>query len=103
MKLYLVVESAKVNLEFLKWLFHICSNQVIEQSLMTQCKCHGVSGIYFIHSFYVEVDQYVYVCSGSCQVKTCWRSLPALSDIADRMKVCSFYLFIMKKYLNIFL
>jgi len=29
-------------------------------------------------------------------VKTCWRSLPALSDIADRMKVCSFYLFAMK-------
>ncbi|KZS10925.1 protein Wnt-11b-2 isoform X3 [Daphnia magna] len=40
--------------------------KVAEQSLHTQCKCHGVSG--------------------SCQIKTCWRSLPPIGEIANRMK-----------------
>ncbi|XP_046450778.1 protein Wnt-11b-2-like isoform X1 [Daphnia pulex] len=40
--------------------------KVAEQSLQTQCKCHGVSG--------------------SCQIKTCWRSLPPVGEIASRMK-----------------
>ncbi|EFX77586.1 secreted signaling protein-like protein WNT4 [Daphnia pulex] len=41
--------------------------KVAEQSLQTQCKCHGVSG--------------------SCQIKTCWRSLPPIGEIASRMKM----------------
>jgi len=40
--------------------------KAVEQSLHIQCKCHGVSG--------------------SCSVKTCWRSLPAIDEIANRLK-----------------
>jgi len=43
--------------------------KAVEQSLHIQCKCHGVSG--------------------SCSVKTCWRSLPAIDEIANRLKVIS--------------
>ncbi|XP_023711811.1 protein Wnt-11b-2 [Cryptotermes secundus] len=40
--------------------------RAVESSLVTQCKCHGVSG--------------------SCNIKTCWRALPTLSEIGERLK-----------------
>ena len=42
------------------------SFQIIENSLTTACKCHGVSG--------------------SCSIKTCWRALPDFSKIGDQLK-----------------
>uniref|UniRef100_A0A8D2N5I0 Protein Wnt n=1 Tax=Zonotrichia albicollis TaxID=44394 RepID=A0A8D2N5I0_ZONAL len=42
-----------------------CS-QVLSDSLDTRCKCHGVSG--------------------SCSVKTCWKGLPDLGEIASDLK-----------------
>lgn len=40
--------------------------QVLSDSLDTRCKCHGVSG--------------------SCSVKTCWKGLPGLGEIASELK-----------------
>uniref|UniRef100_A0A8D0F4C7 Protein Wnt n=1 Tax=Strix occidentalis caurina TaxID=311401 RepID=A0A8D0F4C7_STROC len=40
--------------------------QVLSDSLDTKCKCHGVSG--------------------SCSVKTCWKGLPNLDEIASDLK-----------------
>ncbi|NXA45783.1 W11B2 protein, partial [Nothocercus julius] len=40
--------------------------QVLSDSLETKCKCHGVSG--------------------SCSVKTCWKGLPSLGEIASDLK-----------------
>ncbi|XP_061862607.1 protein Wnt-11b-like isoform X2 [Colius striatus] len=40
--------------------------QVLSDSLATKCKCHGVSG--------------------SCSVKTCWKGLPGLEEIASDLK-----------------
>ncbi|NXV80640.1 WN11B protein, partial [Atlantisia rogersi] len=40
--------------------------QVLSNSLDTKCKCHGVSG--------------------SCSVKTCWKGLPDLDEIASALK-----------------
>ncbi|NXD80897.1 WN11B protein, partial [Halcyon senegalensis] len=40
--------------------------QVVSDSLDTKCKCHGVSG--------------------SCSVKTCWKGLPNLDEIASDLK-----------------
>ena len=34
--------------------------------MKVQCKCHGVSG--------------------SCEVKTCWRSIPAFREVGDILK-----------------
>ncbi|CAG9863530.1 unnamed protein product [Phyllotreta striolata] len=39
--------------------------KVMVESLRTQCKCHGVSG--------------------SCNIKTCWRALPAMAEIGARL------------------
>jgi len=41
-------------------------SQVVEDQVRTQCKCHGVSG--------------------SCELKTCWRSLPSLPQIGSTLK-----------------
>ncbi|WAR28662.1 W11B2-like protein [Mya arenaria] len=41
-------------------------NKVVYDSLTTACKCHGVSG--------------------SCSIKTCWRSLADFDDIAETLK-----------------
>lgn len=43
-----------------------CPLQVVSDSLDTKCKCHGVSG--------------------SCSVKTCWKGLPKLEEIASDLK-----------------
>ncbi|XP_023781916.1 protein Wnt-11b-like [Cyanistes caeruleus] len=43
-----------------------CALQVLSDSLDTRCKCHGVSG--------------------SCSVKTCWKGLPDLGEIASDLK-----------------
>ena len=40
--------------------------QIVENSLTTACKCHGVSG--------------------SCSIKTCWRALPDFSKIGAKLK-----------------
>ncbi|PSN48112.1 Protein Wnt-11b-1 [Blattella germanica] len=40
--------------------------RAVESSLTTQCKCHGVSG--------------------SCSIKTCWRALPRLLEIGEKLK-----------------
>ncbi|CAG9825441.1 unnamed protein product [Phaedon cochleariae] len=39
--------------------------EVITESLHTQCKCHGVSG--------------------SCNIKTCWRALPSMTEIGYKL------------------
>ncbi|GAB6029953.1 hypothetical protein CHUAL_005648 [Chamberlinius hualienensis] len=38
----------------------------IEKLMRTQCRCHGVSG--------------------SCELKTCWRTLPPFTDVGDQLK-----------------
>lgn len=43
--------------------------QIVKSLLQTECKCHGVSG--------------------SCTVRTCWRTLPSFRQIGDAL---------MKKY-----
>lgn len=40
--------------------------KIIENSLTTACKCHGVSG--------------------SCSIKTCWRALPDFAKIGDQLR-----------------
>lgn len=47
----------------------IVSLQIVKALLQTECKCHGVSG--------------------SCTVRTCWRTLPSFRQIGDAL---------MKKY-----
>jgi hypothetical protein len=45
---------------------NIVGRQVVEQSMFRKCKCHGVSS--------------------SCDIKTCWNTLPSLQVIADNLK-----------------
>ena len=40
--------------------------QVVSQLMATKCRCHGVSG--------------------SCAVRTCWKSLPAFRRVGDALK-----------------
>jgi len=50
-------------------IFTVLSFQIVKALLQTECKCHGVSG--------------------SCTVRTCWRTLPSFRQIGDAL---------MKKY-----
>jgi len=50
-------------------IFNVLSFQIVKALLQTECKCHGVSG--------------------SCTVRTCWRTLPSFRQIGDAL---------MKKY-----
>lgn len=40
--------------------------QVVSSMMRLQCRCHGVSG--------------------SCEVKTCWRTMPSFNEIGDTLK-----------------
>lgn len=40
--------------------------QVVSSLMRMQCRCHGVSG--------------------SCEVKTCWRTMPSFNEIGDTLK-----------------
>nr|XP_009927763.1 PREDICTED: protein Wnt-11b-like [Haliaeetus albicilla] len=63
------LKSSKLGTQALKAM-HLHNNavgrQVLSDSLDTKCKCHGVSG--------------------SCSVKTCWKGLPNLDEIASDLK-----------------
>lgn len=50
-------------------IYNVLSFQIVKALLQTECKCHGVSG--------------------SCTVRTCWRTLPSFRQIGDAL---------MKKY-----
>jgi len=52
---------AKVNLHNNR-----AGSKAVQKSLTIQCKCHGVSG--------------------SCSIKTCWRALPSLLTIGERLQ-----------------
>ena len=40
--------------------------QALSRLMLMKCRCHGVSG--------------------SCEFKTCWRSLPRFADVGDYLK-----------------
>ena len=42
------------------------SNQAIATLMRMQCRCHGVSG--------------------SCELKTCWRTMPSFAQVGDYLK-----------------
>lgn len=46
--------------------FFICSVQAVARLMKMQCRCHGVSG--------------------SCELKTCWRSIPTFPVVGDYLK-----------------
>lgn len=48
---------------FIKFIFIILFLQIVKHLLKTECKCHGVSG--------------------SCAMKTCWKSLPPFRLVGD--------------------
>ncbi|XP_052529363.1 protein Wnt-11b-like [Tympanuchus pallidicinctus] len=63
------LKSNKLGLQALRavnWRNNAAGRQVLSESLDTKCKCHGVSG--------------------SCSVKTCWKALPSLAEIASELK-----------------
>ena len=50
----------------LKCLKIVIAFQVVGNLMKMQCRCHGVSG--------------------SCELKTCWRSIPPFSEVGDHLK-----------------
>lgn len=56
-----------------------------------QCRCHGVSGIIincldFFFSFSLNCCFFDYGETGSCELKTCWRTMPTFAQVGDYLK-----------------
>jgi len=54
--------------------------QVVEQSLYKKCKCHGVSRLRIL---FINHKMYLF---SSCDVKTCWYTLPPLEHVVAILK-----------------
>jgi hypothetical protein len=47
-------------------IYSLLSDQAIAKLMLLKCRCHGISG--------------------SCELKTCWRSLPPFAEIGKYLK-----------------
>ena len=56
----------RINLVLLNQHNYETGRKILEKNMVKQCKCHGVSG--------------------SCEVKTCWKALPAFRVIGNKLK-----------------
>lgn len=69
-KRFVDAQERRKRQSYARYLMNLHNNeagrQVIEQNLRTQCKCHGVSG--------------------SCELRTCWKKLPAFRDVGQLLK-----------------